>query len=163
MKVVSVEKLSSVVAFRPKQIEVPESVYNSVPKGKIEDFESVLNLARDTYQSKVDEIKAKGEKPQAAKIKSEVIDEIINPFLRNLGINRDVEKKVVRSSKPRITDAKEKVVYESLTEDQIQVAKDYYDNNFKEDMLDDSFEEKPDVIPDDFIVCEEDFTFEGLV
>lgn len=174
MKVVRVEKLGDVCAFKPKEIQVVGNVYDMIPSEAREDFESVLNSAKESYDAKVKDAKSKGEKPKSAQFKAEAIAEFVKPFLAKFGVEDKKEKKttskVIKSKEPKITDAKDPVSVD-LSETEKAKAEQYYDDNFSSDMLDDSAEENSlsssnggvDLgdISDDFDL-EDDFDFEGL-
>lgn len=173
LKVVRVEKLGDVCAFKPKEIQVVGSVYDIVPKEAMEDFESVLNSAKESYDKMVADAKASGEKPKSAQFKATAIAEFVKPFLAKYGVEGKKERskeKVITPKNPKITDAKDPVEVD-LTEDEQKKAEEFYDNNFSSDMLDDSVEEpnmgkkKEEVdlgdLSDDFDL-DDDFDFEGL-
>lgn len=171
LKVTRVEKLGDVCAFKSNEIQVVGNVYDRVPAESLEDFTVILNNAKDAYDAKVADAKAKNEKPKSAQYKSEVVSEIVRPFLAKFGVEgkqeRKTVEKVIRPKDPKITDAKDPVQIE-LTEVEKKSAERYYDDNFPSDMLDDSVDEVvtgPTVelgsVSDDFDL-EDDFDFEGL-
>lgn len=171
MSIERVEKLGDVCAFRPKVIQVKADIYDKVPAEKMEDFESVLTCTRQAYEKAVADAKASGAKVSAAAFKAKAIEENLMPFIKNLGLEatkKEPAKKVVVSKEPRITDAKEPIQM-VITPAQKDLAEQYYDNNFEDDMLSDSIEDEDDSdasdevvsLGDDFDV-EDDFDFEGL-
>lgn len=101
IKIVVVDKLGAMCAFKPKEIQVLRSVYDSIPEEKKEDFEEQLRDTRDCYQKKVDEARSRGEKPKSAQFKSEAISEVVDKWLSTNGIQEE-KVKIVRSSNPRI-------------------------------------------------------------
>lgn len=110
MKIVRVETLGDLVAYKPKEIQVLGAVYDKVPSEFMDDFEVVCNSAKTQYDSKVAEAKSKGEKPKSAQIKKESIDNIIRPFLNRFGIeDKAVHQRVIRTDNPRIPGDNERV------------------------------------------------------
>lgn len=175
LNIVRVEKLGDVCAFKLKEIQVVGNIYDRVPEESREDFAVVLNNARDAYNKKVQDAKDAGQKPASAQFKSEAIAQFVSPFLANLGLEpkktREKVERVVRPKNPKITDAKDPVQIE-LTEEQKDQAEKYYDNNFSDEILDDSLEIKEEPkdefesayigeVPDEFDM-DDDFDFEGL-
>lgn len=171
MKVVRVDKLGDVCAFKPKEIQVVGSVYDVIPKESLEDFESVLNSAKESYDKKVVDAKSKGMKPKSAQFKAEAIAEFVKPFLAKFGVEGKKERskeKVIKSKEPKITDAKDPVSVDLSEADQ-KKAEEFYDSNFSADMLNDSApQESPkkldddlDDLSDDFDL-DDDFNFDGL-
>lgn len=172
LKVVRVEKLGDVCAFKSNEIQVVGNIYDRVPAESLEDFAVVLNNAKDSYDAKVAQAKSVGEKPKSAQYKSEAISEFVKPFLAQFGLEPKKEKKtvekVIRPKDPKITDAKDPVQIE-LSDVEKKSAERYYDDNFPSDMLDDSVDEVAETsaqvalgeISDDFDL-DDDFDFEGL-
>lgn len=110
MKVVRVETLGDIVAYKAKEIQVLGSVYDKVPTEFKDDFEVVCNSAKMNYDTKVAEAKAKGEKPKSAQLKKESIETIIKPFLNRFGIEeKAVHQRVISTTNPRIPEDNEKV------------------------------------------------------
>jgi hypothetical protein len=176
IKVVRVEKLGDVCAFKPNEIQVVGNVYDKIPAEEKENFEAVVNNAKDAYDAKVAEAKAVGEKPKSAKFKAEVIAQFITPYLAKFGVDgkrtkdRTKVERVVTPKDPKITDAKDPVQI-NLTDVQKKSAEEFYDNNFSDEILDDSVDEVEEPkangnvyigeVSDDFDL-DVDFDFEGL-
>lgn len=173
LKIVRVEKLGDVCAFKPNEIQVVGNIYDRVPEESREDMAVIFNNAKDAYDAKVAQAKASGEKPKSAQYKSEVIADVVKPFLAKFGLEPKKEKKIIEKviapKEPKITDAKDPVQVELSSVDK-KTAESYYDNNFPSDMLDDSVDEittpKAQValgeISDDFDLDGDDFDFDGF-
>lgn len=173
LKISRVEKLGDVCAFKSNEIQVVGNIYDRVPEDSREDMAVIFNNAKDAYDAKVAQAKASGEKPKSAQYKSEVISDIVKPFLSKFGLEPKKEKKIIEKviapKAPKITDAKDPVQLELTSVDK-KTAESYYDNNFPSDMLDDSIDEvttsKPQVelgtISDDFDLDGDDFDFDGF-
>lgn len=177
-KVIRVDKLGDVCAYKPDCIQVLGEVYDKVPADKKEDFDAVLVSSREKYEGMVAKAKAAGEKPKSAQYKAEAIVSIVKPFLEGLGIESgkgskkaDSKEKVIKPKDPKITDAKDPVKVDTEPID-TKAAEEFYDNNFAEDALDDSAEETPqeegfegnefgDELSDGFDV-DDGFDFEGI-
>lgn len=175
MKVERVEALGAVCAFKPKGvIQVLGSTYDKVPELKMADFEAVLGKTREAYEAKVAEVKARGERPKASQLKSEAISEVLEPFLVSIGLEKKAAKsptRVVKSKNPRVPEDTKVKASPELTEEEKKAAEEAYDNNFPEEILDDSEEkfegtEDPfdgfDDAEDPFASDEADLDFENL-
>lgn len=149
LKVVTVEKLGAICAFKPTEIQVVKEVYDKISQGDISDFEVVLNETKKNYESKVAAAKANGEKVNALSLKAEAINEVLMVWMQTKGYSAETEKKVV-SRNPRIPKDNEKIALADVKIDKELVA-EFYDN-FPSDILDDSVssEEVKDQIEDLF-------------
>lgn len=144
-KVVRVEKLGALCAFKPKEIQVVGALYDRVPQEQMSDFETVLNKAKELYDFKVADVKASGEKPKATSLKSEALDEVLTPWLERTGIN-NAPKRVV-SRNPRIVSGSDKT--EVAASIDIGRVTELYDNFPSDELSDGKVEEA--VLPEDDI------------
>lgn len=134
MNITSVENLSAVVAYKPKEIQVNKGVYDRVPDSHKEQFDNVLNNARSFYDKTVLEVKAKGEKPNAHTIKSESINRYINPFLQGLSLSTGIVRtktsiSVTPSTNNHTDKAKAAENSYNLTSKDLSKAKEFYADN----------------------------------
>ena len=143
-----VEKLGAVCAFRPKSIEVLKSVVDQIPDFKLDDFYTILRNAREEYEKEVSRVKSIGEKPSSAKIKGEIFQKSLYPWLESLNIETKAPRvKVVRSSEDKVKEIKEtktsrkSSVLLDVDLDE-SVIKNMYDGNFSSDDMSDSEEVK---------------------
>lgn len=146
-----IENLSAVVAFRPKEIQVSKSIYDMVPDIHKENFNQILMKARESYESLVEQAKSCGEKPKAMALKSQVVTEIVNPFLSSLSIGE--KPKVTRTIRPQ--EDKEEESIRVLTQEEKDKVKKLY-NNFDSESLEDSKEETTSDTEDFFVEGEVD-------
>lgn len=135
-KIVKVDKLGALCAFRAKEIQVVASLYDSVPADKLEDFGIVLNKAREKYESLVSESKAGGEKLSSGKCKSKAVFLVLNPWLERMGIAKSTPVRTIVSKNPGIPSNKVKVDIVSGKIDKERIAKIY--NQFPSESLEDS-------------------------
>ena len=151
MKVVRVDSLGDIIAYKPKEIQVLGAIYDKVPEEFLDDFEVVLNTARTKYMNKVGEAKMRGEKPKSALYKKESISEVIKPFLDKFNALDNFEnKRVIKTDNPRIPSDDEKITVKKTsilvdTEIDLEDLGSMFDN-FESDNLND---EKVEVNLDD--------------
>lgn len=140
VKIVVEEKLGGQVSFGGKEIRVLKATYEAVPEDKRSEFDSILIKAQEVYQSKVAEVKKTGSRPQASKLKSEAIAEVVTPFMEANSVAKGtVKRSETRVIKPTVTrdTSKVKIAESSTTKEDLTAEFD----NFPTDMLDDSVEE----------------------
>lgn len=140
MKVEVVASMGGLVSFSSSKVKVLKSFYDEVPEDKRSEFDAKLIEACEKYYATVSEQKKQGIKPAPLKIKKVIIDEIVTPFIKELGISKPVVKSVSKEHKE--TKKKDPVVVEQAKPEDVELAKKYYDNNISEEILDDSKEYK---------------------
>lgn len=140
VKIVVEEKLGGQVSFGGKEIKVLKSTYEAVPEDKRSEFDQVLIKAQEVYQNKVAEVKKTGARPQASKLKSEAIAEVVTPFMESNSVAKGTVKRgETRVIKPTVTKDVSKVKKAESSTTKEDLAKELDD--FPADMLDDSSEE----------------------
>ena len=160
MKVVIVETLGAIAAFRPNQIEFLKEVYDKIPDAQKDSLESVLNKCKEGYDKQVAEDKKNGIRPSPAAIKTKVFGEILYPWLESFGVSHGSvsrkssgETKTVKAKNPRIPkDVKE----EPSVQISIEEVSKMYDNNFPADLMEDSAPQASEPLEG-----EDDSLFEG--
>lgn len=141
MKVVIVDTLGAIAAFRPKQIEFLREVYDKIPDAQKDSLESVLNKCKEGYDQQVAEDKKNGVRPSPAAIKTKVFGEILYPWLDSMNVPHGTlarssgETKTVKAKNPRIP---KEVKEEPTVQISIDEVSKLYDNNFPADLMEDS-------------------------
>lgn len=142
MKVVVVDKLGAIAAFRPKQIEFLRGVYDKIPDAQKPDLDTVLNECKNAYDVQVAKDKENGLRPSSAAIKNKVFGDILYPWLDSMNVDygKSVRKKsdgvrTVKAKNPRIP---KEVKEEPTVQINIDEVSKMFDNNFPAELMEDS-------------------------
>lgn len=160
MKVVTVDKLGAIAAFRPKQIEFLKSVYDKIPDAQKSDLHTVLNECKKAYDVQVAKDKENGIRPSPIAIKSKVFEDILYPWLDSMNVDhgKPVRRKsdgvrTVKAKNPRIP---KEVKEEPTVQINIDEVSKMFDNNFPAELMEDSAPSEPQLMEG-----EEESLFEG--
>ena len=162
VKIVVEEKLGGQISFGGKEVRVLKATYEAVAEDKRAEFDEVLAKAQEVYQSKVADSKAKGERPQASKLKSEAIAEVVTPFLEANAVTKGtVKRSEPRVVRPTVTREEKKFRQAESSTDK-EALKEEFDD-FPTDLLDDSSEEVEVVEKDEFSDLEDELGLDDVL
>lgn len=142
-----IEGLITVIAFKPKEIQVNQEIYVQIPDFKKEDFDLIICRARESYDKQVAEIKETGERPRYNTLKADIISEMLYPFLDNLGIEHNKKAtKRVSSTSTKVSKMRAEKEAEDAVVTNVALIREFYDNNFPvEELLEDSKQEREEL------------------
>lgn len=165
VKIVVEEKLGGQISFGGKEIRVLKATYEAVPEDKRAEFDTVLVKAQEVYQAKVAEVKKSGERPQASKLKSEAIAEVITPFLEANSVSKGSVSRggVTRVVKPTVGTRETRQNKTAKSPTDKDSLKEEFDD-FPTDMLDDSSDDSVKKEPvDEFSDLEDELGLDDVL
>lgn len=137
VKIVVEEKLGGQVSFGGKEIRVLKATYDAIPEDKRSEFDGLLVRAQEVYQEKVAAVKAAGQRPQASKLKSEAIAEVITPFMEANSVAKGSAKRgESRVVKPTVKKEGQRAKEPKAPMDSDSIKKEC--DNFPAELLEDS-------------------------